>query len=83
MHVIIAMIRVRSIYASNALCPVCSDQIVAEIVVSQRCALRQHSCKILCSISADQIVSEFEVSQHLNWPRHKPAALPSVYNYNA
>jgi hypothetical protein len=40
--------------------------------VSQRCALRQHSCKTLCSISADQIASELVVSQHLNWRRHNP-----------
>ena len=56
------MVRVRSIYASTAICPGCSDQIAAEIEVSQRCALLQHSCKTLCSISADQIASDLQVS---------------------
>ncbi len=42
-------------------CPGCSDEIAVEIEVSQRCALRQHSCKTLCSISADQRASDLEV----------------------
>jgi hypothetical protein len=37
--------------------------IAAEIQVSQRCALRQHSCKALCSSITDAIEAEMEVSQ--------------------
>jgi hypothetical protein len=60
---------------SNAICPGWSDGIAVEIEVSQRCALRQHSCKTLWCICVDQISSELEVSQRLNWPRHNPSFL--------
>jgi tRNA pseudouridine55 synthase len=46
-----------------------ADFIVAEIEVSQRCALRQRSCKPLCPVCEDMIVAEIEVSQR--WTLHQ------------
>ena len=43
--------------------PNSADVIAAEIEVSQRCALPQHSCKTLCPSLADLIVEKIEVSQ--------------------
>ena len=40
-----------------------ADVIVAEIQVSQRCALPEHSCQPLCSSIADPIATEIEVNQ--------------------
>jgi hypothetical protein len=39
------------------------DAIDAEIEVSQRCALRQHSSKALCPAWSEPIATEIEVSQ--------------------
>jgi hypothetical protein len=47
-----------------------ADLIVAEVEVSQRCALRQHSCKALCPSIADPIVPEVDVSQRCTLPQH-------------
>ena len=55
--------------------PCLSDPIAIEIEMSQRCALRQHSCKTLCPCLADLIVSEIEVSQHCALPQHSCKAL--------
>jgi hypothetical protein len=43
--------------------PDSADAIEAEIEVSLRCALPQHSCKALCPGWSDAIVAEIEVSQ--------------------
>ena len=43
--------------------PACFDIISAEIEVSQRCALAQHSCKPLCPACFNVIAPKIEVSQ--------------------
>jgi hypothetical protein len=51
-------------------CPDSADIIVAEIEVSERWALRNHSCKPLCPGWSDLIVSEIEVSQRSALCKH-------------
>ena len=55
------------------------DLIVPEFEVSQRCALRQHSCKALCPACTNPIAVEFEVSQRWALPQHSCKTLcPSI-----
>jgi hypothetical protein len=58
--------------------PCLSDPMAIEIEMSQRCALRQHSCKTLCPCLADLIVSEIEVSQHCALPQHSCKTIRSA-----
>ncbi len=50
--------------------PDSADVIGAEIQVSQRCALRQHSCKKLCPGWSDLIAAEIEVGQRWALRQH-------------
>jgi hypothetical protein len=45
-----------------------ADVIVAEIEVSQHCALPQNSCKPLCPRIDDSIAAEIEMSQRCVLP---------------
>ncbi len=57
--------------SSKPLCRVWSDFIAeAEIEVSQRWALRQHSSNTLCSGCSDVIVAAMEMSQRWALPQH-------------
>jgi hypothetical protein len=59
--------------------PDSADVIVAEIEVSQRCALRQHSCQALCPCWSDVIAVEIEVSQRCALRQHScEPACPSI-----
>jgi hypothetical protein len=55
--------------------PDSADVIGAEIEVSQRCALPQHSCKALRPAWSDQIVADIEVSQRCALTQHSCKAL--------
>ena len=52
-----------------------ADLIVADIEVSQRCGLCQHSCKALCPDCSDQIAADIEVSQRCALHQHSGKAL--------
>jgi hypothetical protein len=66
---------------SNPTYPDSADVIEAEIQVSQRCALRQHSCKPFYPGWSDVIEAETEVSQCCALPQHSCKTLcPSITN---
>ncbi len=56
--------------SSNPPSPDSADVIGVEVEVSQRWALRQHSCKPLCPSLADPIVAEIEVHQRCAMRQH-------------
>ncbi len=47
-----------------------ADVIAAQIEVSQRCALPQHSCKTFCPACAYLIPAAIEVSERCALPQH-------------
>jgi hypothetical protein len=49
--------------SSNPPSSSCADHVAAQFEVSQRWALRKHSCKTLCPGFVYHIVAEIEVSQ--------------------
>ncbi len=55
--------------------PDSADVIAAEIEVSQRCALRKHSCQALCLGWPDPIETEIEVSERWALRQHSCKAL--------
>ena len=60
--------------------PDSAEVIATENEVSQRCALRQHSCKTLCPGCSNAIVLEIEVSQRSALPQHSCKALCPVWS---